>query len=153
MNPAMQKAVQRIDVFTDKYPFLGPIFWILSVQYFVVQIIVIAAWKTPHSWKDNVISDLGNTVCGAYGGQYVCSPQHLFMNAFIVFGTTMALGALLGLGVGNLSIGVLALALSDVRPIFRLYTLTTSVVCLTAFVLFVADIYLGLGRGGMERLV
>jgi hypothetical membrane protein len=63
------------------------------------------------------------------------------------------LGAFLALFIGNLSLVVLALALSSVRNSFRLYTFISGVVSITAFVLFVSGIYLGLGQGGMERLV
>ena len=55
---------RRIAVFTDKYPLLGPLVWVLSVQYFLVQLIVAAAWHPPYSWAHNLISDLGNTACG-----------------------------------------------------------------------------------------
>ncbi|MFI5270714.1 MAG: DUF998 domain-containing protein [Candidatus Saccharimonadales bacterium] len=86
----------KIKVFTDKYPFLGPIIWILSVQYFIVQIIVGVAYKYSYSLRFNTISDLGNTSCGIYSGRYVCSPLHNLMNAsFIMLGLTMALGSLL----------------------------------------------------------
>jgi hypothetical membrane protein len=64
-----------------------------------------------------------------------------------------ALGASLTFGLGNLSMVVLALALQRVRPSFRVYTFISGVVALTAFVLFASHHYLGLGQGGMERLV
>lgn len=200
MKKSMGKMHRRITVFTNKHPIIGPAFWILSVQYFVVQLIVIAAWPVPHSWKNNFISDLGNTVCGPYSGLYVCSPLHPLMNlSFIIFGITMAIGSLLiytefkrtnwtligfvlmslsgfgtvlvglfsentiasmhmigaflALGIGNVSILVLACSLRGVRKAVRIYSAMTAIICLTAFVLFILDIYLGIGRGGMERLV
>lgn len=74
---------------------LGPLLWVSSIQYFIVQLVVIAAWTVPHSWKNNFISDLGNTECGIYAGLAVCSPLHLAMNvSFVVFGLTMAVGSL-----------------------------------------------------------
>lgn len=92
----MNKMQQQISVFTNRHPFVGPVFWIASVQYFIVQLIVIAAWTVPHSWKNNYISDLGNTMCGTYNGLAVCSPLHPLMNlSFIVFGTTILLGSIL----------------------------------------------------------
>ena len=51
-----------------------------------------------------------------------------------------------------MSILLLAFALKRVRTIFRIYTGLTAIVCLMAFGLFVLEIYLGLGKGGMERL-
>jgi hypothetical membrane protein len=90
------QASQMVKTFTDRFPFVGPIFWMASVQYLVVQLVVAAAWAVPFSLSQNTISDLGNTACGQYGKRFVCSPQHSLMNAsFIVLGTTMMVGAAL----------------------------------------------------------
>lgn len=90
------RPMHRVRIFTDKYPFIGPVVWMLSIQYFIIQIIVALAWKSHFSIFQNTISDLGNTVCGTYGERFVCSPLHNLMNAsFIMLGITMALGALL----------------------------------------------------------
>ena len=68
--------------------------WISQIQYFLVQVVVALAWPTRYSWRDNFISDLGNTACGDYARQYVCSPLHSLMNvSFLVLGITMAVGA------------------------------------------------------------
>ena len=178
----------------------GALLWISSVQYFIVQLIVISAWTVPHSFANNFISDLGNTECGEYAGLAVCSPLWPLMNmSFIVFGVTMALGAILlhkefirtrlsrvafglmvlsgigtimvglfpentinslhvvgaflGLGVGNLSVLLLGLSLTSLPKGLRLYTIISGIVSLSAFALFVAGIHLGIGRGGMERLI
>jgi hypothetical membrane protein len=83
-------------VFADQFPLVGPALWMLSLQYFIIQLAVAAAWPRPYSWLHNTISDLGNTVCGQYGSRYVCSPHHSLMNAsFIVLGVTMLQGAML----------------------------------------------------------
>lgn len=200
MKSNMRSITENIAVFTTNHPFIGPMLWILAVQYFIVQLIVVAAWPVAHSWKENYISDLGNTVCGPYQGMYVCSPSHLLMNlSFIMFGITIALGAvllytqfrrtrlsligfilmimsgvgsvlvglfpenvgpvphyigaLLGLVVGNISIVVLAVALKDMNKLFRVYSSTTGLICLIAFTLFYFETYLGIGKGGMERVV
>lgn len=184
----------------DKPELLGPLLWVSSIQYFIVQLIVISAWTVPHSWANNFISDLGNTECGMYAGLPVCSPLHLLMNlSFVTFGVTMALGAwllwrqfkrtwlltvafglmmlsgfgtvlvgvfpentvnslhmlgaVLGLGVGNLSVLLLGIGLKNIHPVMRWFTVLSAVVSLTAFVLFATDTYLALGRGGMERLI
>lgn len=74
----------------------GPVLWFLSVQYFVVQVVVAAASTARYSWSENTISDLGDTRCGVYGGRSVCSPAHLVMNAsFVMLGLTMVAGAAL----------------------------------------------------------
>jgi hypothetical membrane protein len=87
---------RRINIFTDKYPLLGPLIWVLCIKYFASQLFVAAAWTVGYSWRHNLISDLGNTACGQYAGRFVCSPEHALMNAsFIMLGVTMALGSLL----------------------------------------------------------
>lgn len=87
---------QRVVEFTDRYPFVGPIVWMLSTQYFFVQFFVAGAWPRAYDWAVNLISDLGNTECGQYAARYVCSPEHGVMNAsFIILGASMAIGSLL----------------------------------------------------------
>lgn len=191
---------RRINVFTDKYPLLGPIVWVLSVQYFATQLIVAASWAPAYNWAINLISDLGNTACGGYADRLVCSPQHGLMNAsFIMLGITMALGslliytefrrsrasfvgfslmalagigtilvgafpeningwlhglgALLALGIGNVALVLLVLAIKQARRSFRIYTFISGIVSLVALGLFLNHIDLGLGRGTMERIV
>ena len=83
----------RIKTFADRVRWLGPVVWMLSVSYFVTQIIVSLAFKPEYSWFTNSISDLGNTHCDP---ARLCSPRHDWMNAqFIVLGGVMALGSLL----------------------------------------------------------
>ncbi len=49
-----------------------------------------------YSFAGSTVSDLGNTACRQVRGDVLCSPWHAGMNAaFIWFGTTLALGALL----------------------------------------------------------
>lgn len=196
-----RKALVRgqIKVFTDKFPLVGPLVWLLSAQYFAAQIIAASSWSSSFSWANNVISDLGNTACGPYYERLVCSPDHGLMNAsFILLGVTMALGAwliyqefresqlslagfslmalagigtilvgafpentihalhaigaVLALGVGNVGLIVLALALKRVRKAFRIYTLASGVISLAAFLLFILGFYLGFGSGTIERI-
>ncbi len=191
--------MKRITAFARRYPLLGPLLWLASLQYLIVQPFVAAAWPVSYSWKNHFISDLGNTVCGTYSGLYVCSPLHSVMNlSFVVFGITIAtgsvllyaqfqrtklslfgfflmflaglgtilvglfpentvaslhvFGAILGLGVGNIAIVVIGLALKTIHPLLRYYSIATGIICLLAFALFASDYYLGLGRGGIERV-
>lgn len=52
--------------------------------------------STDYSFAGSTVSDLGNTSCRQVRGDLLCSPWHAGMNtAFIWFGTTLALGALL----------------------------------------------------------
>lgn len=88
--------MRMLPVFTDRFPLVGPTFWILSIQYFLTTIIVARDWHPRYSFAQNTISDLGNTACGAYGSRQVCSPLHAWMNAsFIVLGITMISGSIL----------------------------------------------------------
>jgi hypothetical membrane protein len=84
-----------VRTFNDRYPYLGPLFWIMSVQYLSVQWVVASRWPTPgYSWLQNAISDLGNTACGPYSGRFVCSPDYLPMDlSIIVLGLTMVAGS------------------------------------------------------------
>ncbi|HSW85474.1 MAG TPA: DUF998 domain-containing protein [Candidatus Saccharimonadales bacterium] len=87
--------MKRVETFTDRFPLIGPLVWILSVQYFLVQILVGTKFMPTYSLRFNTISDLGNTACGVYSGRSVCSPWHNLMNfSLICLGITMALGAL-----------------------------------------------------------
>jgi len=82
-----------IKTFTDRVSWLGPVVWMLSVSYFVTQVVVSLAFKPGYNWFTNSISDLGNTHCDPVR---LCSPRHDWMNAqFIVLGGVMALGSLL----------------------------------------------------------
>lgn len=86
----------RAKTFSDRYPFVGPIMWILCVEYFIVQLVVALDWKPAYSIAANTISDLGNTACGFYGARTVCSPLHSIMNgSFIVLGLFMMIGSAL----------------------------------------------------------
>jgi hypothetical membrane protein len=78
----------------------GAIFWVLSLQFFVVQAIVQSAWTTPFSLAHNMISDLGRVTCGplfrAPGIDVACSPWHSLMNVSIMLnGVLIPAGALL----------------------------------------------------------
>jgi hypothetical membrane protein len=77
----------------------GAAAWVLSVQFFVTQVVVASAWSRHFSLKTDYISDLGNTVCTvslAHSERAVCSPWHLAMNvSFMMLGVTMIIGAVL----------------------------------------------------------
>lgn len=75
----------------------GAIAWVIAVQFFITQVVVATAWPRHFSLSTDYISDLGNTLCGAYlagSTHMVCSPWHLAMNiSFLVLGVTMCIGA------------------------------------------------------------
>lgn len=178
--------------------FLGSILWILSVQYFVVQILVAGAYDGQFSLAHNTISDLSNTACAVYGDRSVCSPWHWLMNAsFILLGLTQLLGALLFYlsgksrrnligygflmlaGIGTIIVGLypenatgpmhalgaalpfvlgnIALVVLSFKSKFptwlKYYSILSGSIGLAALVLFMTKNYLGIGLGGMERVV
>ncbi len=181
---------------------LGAFLWVLSLQYYVVQVIVAAMWpvNNGYSWANNTISDLANTVCGAYGDRLVCSPGYASMNiSFVWLGITMIAGAVLlnqqlgktrpvqlGFwfmalaGIGTILVGLypentvaslhilgaaIPFVLGNVGMILiserapglptwlRVFGIVLGSVALLALALFLAQLYLGIGIGGMERVV
>ena len=96
--------------------------WILTLQFFVVQGIVQAAWTTPFGLAHNMISDLARVTCGplsrAPGIDVACSPWHALMNASII-----ANGFLIPLGV---------ILTRRLWPSTRLMTLALVMIALTA---------------------
>lgn len=188
-----------IQIFTDRYQYIGPAIWILSIQYFIAQLIVGISFIPTYSLRLNTISDLGNTTCGVYSGRNVCSPHHSLMNAsLILLGITMATGSLLiyqefrkdlgtligfsfmalaGFGtilvgvfpentvsmihiigaslpfiIGNIALILMSLYLLISRG-FRIYTFISGAVALIFLIFFETQVYIGLGIGGVERLV
>jgi hypothetical membrane protein len=102
----------------EKRAAVGGFLWIVAmVQYFVAQFAVAAHWRVPYSWRDNPISDLGNTACGDFMGNYVCSPLYGVMNAsFIIAGllTITGVGLLRSIwpDTGVATVGLLLLILA-----------------------------------------
>jgi hypothetical membrane protein len=93
---ANQPVAKKIKSFSDRHLWIGPTVWMLSALYFLAQVFVGWVWRPPYSIVHNTISDLGNTACGTYGHDYVCSPRHDVMNlAFILLGLVMTTGSLL----------------------------------------------------------
>lgn len=111
---------QRIRSFVAHYPLAGPILWVSSIQFFLVQIVVALAWvKPPYSWRLNAISDLGATGCGLFDDRYVCSPSHSLMNAsLILLGLAMTIGsALLYQAFRRSRVGFIMMALAGIGAI------------------------------------
>jgi hypothetical membrane protein len=74
---------------------VGGASWILTLLYFIGQLVAQAAWRTPYSLIDNRVSDLGNTECGrTLADTYICSPLHMVMNATFVLTAVLILSGL-----------------------------------------------------------
>jgi hypothetical membrane protein len=76
---------------------VGGAAWVLTVMYFIGQIVAQAAWPTPYSLIDNRVSDLGSTVCGStLANTLICSPLHAVMNlTFVLTGMLILVGLFL----------------------------------------------------------
>ncbi|WP_194837173.1 DUF998 domain-containing protein [Nocardia sp. XZ_19_369] len=82
----------------------GAALLILTVTYYIAQLVVGGRWQEPHSysWSENMISDLGVPECfgdmaqyGATTPRYICSPWHALMSAEFVLLGVLVLGAAL----------------------------------------------------------
>lgn len=75
---------------------VGAALWTLQPLYILVEVLVGLQASKDYSFADSTVSDLGNTACRAVRNDVLCSPGHAWMNAaFVWFGCTLALGALL----------------------------------------------------------
>ncbi|MEU0503690.1 DUF998 domain-containing protein [Nocardia sp. NPDC005998] len=83
----------------------GAALLILSISYYVIELIVAARWPAPHdySWSRNMISDLGVPEClgemhryGTPRDRFICSPWHALMSAeFVLLGILVLAAAVL----------------------------------------------------------
>jgi hypothetical membrane protein len=111
--------VSGIGTFADRHPSAGPVVWLSSVQYFVVQVVVASAWTPSYDWRLDAISDLGARTCGEFDGRSVCSPLHGLLNASLVLlGLAMAIGsALVYLGVRRSRVGFWLMAVAGLGAV------------------------------------
>jgi hypothetical membrane protein len=97
---------------------IGGFLWIVaSVQYFVAQFVVAAQWRPSYSWRDNSIGDLGNTACGQFMGNHVCSPLAGLMNGALILAGLLTITGVALLrstwpATGTASLGVLLMILA-----------------------------------------
>ena len=129
-------SVLTSETLTMSSPKLGPPLWLLCLQYFAAEAIVISHWTGTYSLSGNYISDLAAVHCeigetGEIGA--ICSPWHALMNASFVAQGFLILGgvwlnraalpanaaARLGLGllaISSLGIITVGLAPEDTAP-------------------------------------
>jgi hypothetical membrane protein len=75
---------------------VGAVLWSAVAQYFVVLLVVQAAWTIPYSIVMHTISDLGAVGCGGFESRDVCSPWHVTANvSWTITGLSIFLGAVL----------------------------------------------------------
>jgi hypothetical membrane protein len=118
----MMPASSAVRASNYQYLRLGAIFYVSTLQYFLVQFLVSLRWSPPYSLRRNTISDLGNTSCSRFNGRYVCSPLHSLMNlSFVLLGLAMIGGSLLVCRylptVRLLTVGFVSIALAGVGAV------------------------------------
>ncbi|HTP54018.1 MAG TPA: DUF998 domain-containing protein [Thermoplasmata archaeon] len=96
----MESAEPRLGPLVHRSVHHAAVVWLVAaVQFVVAMAVVELKWTTPYSLSKNVISDLGNTGCGAWPNAtspYVCSPWHVVFNvSIVVLGLLVILGVLL----------------------------------------------------------
>jgi hypothetical membrane protein len=85
----------RIQFFTARYYWMGPVIIVLSSWYFAAQVLVAWVFRPEYSFVSNVISDLGNTGCPPPGSN-ICSPRYFLMDVSIgLLGLAMIVGSVL----------------------------------------------------------
>lgn len=84
------------------------------------------------------LSGLGTILVGLY-------PENTIASLHVI-------GASLPFLLGNIALIILGLKL-DIPKALRVYTIASGCLALVALTLFLSGSYLGLGHGGMERLV
>jgi len=135
-------------------------------------------WGSSYSLSHNYISDLGATQCGYFhtgslgsGSAYACSPWHLVFNiSIVVMGLLILLAVVLlrtafparrtrMIGLGLLAVagvGAIGVGLFPENVNISAHSLSALLAFLCsglALVLFLSKVYVGLGVGGMERLI
>jgi len=112
-------------------------------------LIVLGVWFTRKLWPQEPLTTAGLWLLAVGGGDGSMMVGLFPVDINQPLHTIGAVLALCVAGFGMLAMG--AALWSRFRP-FALYTLATGVVTLIAFVLYGLGIYLGLGRGTLERL-
>ena len=75
---------------------LGPLAWLLCLQYFVAEQVARAGYALEYRARFNFISDLGAVRCMTAGPEPVCSPLHAVMNgSFVLQGALIVTGSVL----------------------------------------------------------
>lgn len=112
-------------------------------------LVVLGVWFTRTLWPQGALTTAALWILAVGGGDGsilvglfpldVSLPMHM-------------IGAILALFVAGFGMLAMAAVLWRVRRGFAIYTLATGAITLVAFVLYALELYLGLGRGIMERI-
>lgn len=112
-------------------------------------LVVLGLWFTRKLWPAGPLTTAALWLLAVGGGDGSMLVGLFPLNVFLPLHIAGAILALFVAGIGMLAMA--AVLWQDHRQ-FALYTLATGVVTLIAFGLYALEIYLGLGRGIMERV-
>jgi hypothetical membrane protein len=110
---------------------------------------VLGVWFTRKLWPAGPLTTAGLWLLAVGGGDGSMLVGLFPVNVFLPLHMVGAILALFVAGFGMLAMGT---ALWQERRAFAAYTLATGMITLAAFVLYAPEIYLGVGRGVMERI-
>ncbi|WDR03386.1 hypothetical protein PSQ19_04480 [Devosia algicola] len=111
-------------------------------------LVVLGTWATRSIWPRARLTLAGLWLLALGGdGAFVAGIFPFNVNQPI-----HALGATFALLVGAFGFIVMGIVTRKIRPGYALYSIATGLICAIATVLYGSEIYLGLGRGVMERV-
>lgn len=112
-------------------------------------LVVLGVWFTRKLWPGGPLTTAALWMLAIGGGDGSMLVGFFPVNVFL---SLHMVGAILALFVACFGILLMAAVLWRGHRAFALYSIATGVVGLSAFVLYALEIYLGLGRGTMERV-
>lgn len=112
-------------------------------------LVVLGVWFTRTLWPQRLLTTIALWVLAVGGGDGTMLVGFFPLDVSLPLHMAGAILALFVAGFGMLALGVV---LWQPYRGFAIYTLATGAVTIVAFILYALEIYLGLGRGIMERI-
>ncbi|UJW86119.1 DUF998 domain-containing protein [Devosia sp. SL43] len=131
-------------------PHCSPLHWVFNGGMVLNGVLVVlGVWFTRTLWPRGAMTTAALWLLAVGGGDGSMLVGLFPLNVFLPLHMVGAILALFVAGFGMLAMGTVLWR--DYRA-FATYTLATGAVTLLAFILYALEIYLGLGRGVMERI-
>lgn len=112
-------------------------------------LVVLGVWFTRKLWPGGVMTTTALWLLAIGGGDGSILVGLFPLNVSMAMHTA---GAVLALFVACFGIALMAGVVWQAHRTFALYSLATAAIGLAAFVLYALELYLGIGRGTMERI-
>lgn len=112
-------------------------------------LVVLGVWFTRTLWPQRLLTTIALWILAVGGGDGSMLVGFFPLDVSLPLHMVGAILALFVAGFGMLALGVV---LWQQYRGFAIYTLATGIVTLVAFILYALELYLGLGRGIMERI-